>query len=186
MSHVNSWGLGRHRVHVAARATLRRFAVVLSVIGAASCTSPSVSKEGGSPAGLSGFWSHADESVHGVQNSLRSARQVARQIGGEAAKGDYSEIIAVGHRLGGLGHDHATPADNAPVVSMLDSMIGSIDSLIHLAATSAELADAKGASDASVSKLSLRTQRVYHLLRAKEQATSVRVRATAIGFRAAR
>ena len=177
-----------NRAFHALRASSLRLAVVLSIlgIGMASCTQPSPSAEARSSAGLNRFWSSADESIHDAQRSLRSARQASGQLGGEAAKGDYDSIIALGHRLGGLGHDHATPKDNAPVITLLDTMIASIDALTHVAATSAELAEAKGATDANVSKLSLRTQRLYHLLTAKKLVSAVRNRATAVGFRLAR
>ncbi len=183
---LTKWCGSEHSRGLAAfSASFRRFAVVLSVVAAASCASPSSSTGGASSAGLDSFWSSADASVHDAQKSLRSAKQVAGQIGGEAAKGDYGQIVALGHRVGGLGHDHASPADNVPVVPMLDTMIVSIDALIHLASTSAELDEANGATDATVSKRSLRTQRLYHLLSAKKKVTGVRNRATAIGFRPA-
>lgn len=167
-----------------------------SVVGAAACASkdlpesrnrksPSSSTERGAIAGLSAFWSSADESIHDAQKSLRSARQAARQLGGEVARGDYDQIIALGHRLGGLGHDHTSPADDAPVVPMLDTMTVSIETLIQGAATSAELDEANRATEADVGKLSLRTQRLYHLLNAKKKVASVQSGAIAIGFRLA-
>jgi hypothetical protein len=105
-------------------------------------------------------------------------------MGGEVGK-DYEQIIGVGHRLGGLGHDHVLPAQGAPVIQMLDGMISSVEGLIQAASTSAELEEASRATDASVTKLPIKTQRLYHLLKAKKTLTTVRERALAVGFRPA-
>jgi len=184
MNHADSRRSKPHRSRAFGAAVLRS-ALVVSILGAASCKSPPKSSEAESSAALSAFWSDADQSVHDAQKSLRSARQVARQLGGEAAVGNYEQIIATGHRVGGLGHDHATPADKVPVLQMLDSMNTSIESLTHVASTSAELEEAKRATDATVGQLSLRSQRLYHLLSAQKKVLSVRARASAIGFSSA-
>ena len=87
-------------------ANFRGIVAVLSVVGAAACapkdtsepgkggTSQSSSPQQVSTAGLSAFWSSADESIHDAQKSLRSARQVARQIGGGGDRGRLRQ----GHR----------------------------------------------------------------------------------------
>ncbi len=183
VNHMSWWGSGRNRAAAAFSAGLLGFAAVLSVAGVTACTSKSSSNEKEATAALNVFWTSADESVHDVQSSLRDARRVGVEMGAETAKDDYGPIIALGHRLGGLGHDHATPADNVPVVPMLDTMFFSIESLLRSASTSAELDEANRATDATVAKLSLRTQRLYHLLSAKKKVALVRSRATAIGFR---
>lgn len=172
-------------LHQASRNTLSRlFLWIFFVLSTLSCTAPGPTETKASTVELDRFWSQTDDTIHDVQQSLRSARQIARQLGGGPEKGDYEAVIALGHRIGGLGHDHVTPSENPPVLAMLDTMNASIEALTRTASVSADLDAAKAATNESISKLSPTAQRLYHLLSAQEKVAGIRARAVALGFHA--